>query len=188
MVKTQAKSESDNEIPKTKAIEKTDEDKAARKLAKLEKKKEKAGDGEETYLPPPESVFTAEDGPSKSVWAKFLVPGKGALQTNEQDEDGYVSFVLASKRYITGDSIVFKFANPGLTFGIGIGQHVRFKAAIDGETVTRKYTPISDVLQRGTVDFVIKIYRCNEHPGFPHGGLMTQYLEKLKVGDSVLMS
>ena len=120
---------------------------------------------------------------------KFLVPdGKGALQINEQDEDGYVSFVLSSKRYITGDSCVFKFANPGQTLGIAIGQHVRFKADINGEVVTRKYTPISDVLQRGTIDFVIKFYRKNEHPDFPDGGLMTQYLETLKIGDTLLMS
>ena len=68
-----------------------------------------------------------------------------------------------------------------------IGQHVRFKAKIGGEDVTRKYTPISDVLQKSTVDFVIKIYRKNVHPKFPAGGAMTQYLEAMKVGDKMLM-
>ena len=82
----------------------------------------------------------------------------------------------------------FKFPDPKQTFGIAIGQHVRFKAKLNGEFVTRKYTPISDVLQKGSVDFVIKIYRRNVHPAFPDGGLMTQYLETLKVGDSLLMS
>ena len=35
----------------------------------------------------------------------------------------------------------------------------------------RKYTPISDINQEGTVDFVIKIYRA--HADFPEGGLMS---------------
>ena len=63
-----------------------------------------------------------------------------------------------------------------------------FKAEINGETVTREYTPFSDILQTGTVEFVIKFYRRDEHPKFPNGGLMTQYLEALMVGDSIKMS
>ncbi len=53
--------------------------------------------------------------------------------------------------------------------------------------VCRKYTPISTVNNSGYVDFVIKIYRKGIHPKFPDGGLMTQYLESLKNGDTMLM-
>ena len=35
---------------------------------------------------------------------------------------------------------------------------------------------------------MIKIYRKNVHPKFPEGGLMTQYLEGLSLGESVRMS
>jgi Oxidoreductase FAD-binding domain len=47
----------------------------------------------------------------------------------------------------------------GKTSGIELGGCVAFVATIDGESVSRKYTPISDINQRGTVDFVIKVYR-----------------------------
>ncbi|TNV76881.1 hypothetical protein FGO68_gene11560 [Halteria grandinella] len=56
-----------------------------------------------------------------------------------------------------------------------------------GEEVERKYTPVSSVRNNGTVDFVIKIYRKNVHPRFPEGGIMTQYLESLEAGQSLLM-
>lgn len=68
-----------------------------------------------------------------------------------------------------------------------MGNHVIFSVKIDGEEITRKYTPISDVQNTGFVDFVIKIYRKNVHPKFPEGGKMTQYLETLNPGQSILM-
>ena len=74
------------------------------------------------------------------------------------------------------DSFIYRFTfgdDPTMTFGLPPGGHVIFVAMIDGEEVKRKYTPLSDVLQPGYVDFVIKIYRKNEHPGFPAGGKMT---------------
>jgi ferredoxin-NADP reductase len=56
---------------------------------------------------------------------------------------------------------------------------------IDGNVVTRKYTPVSHVNEKGVVAFVIKIYRkCAE---FPNGGKMSQALETLNVGDKVKM-
>ena len=42
--------------------------------------------------------------------------------------------------------------------------------------------------QTGTVDFVIKIYRPNEHPEFPDGGKLTPHFEKLQVGDKLSMA
>ena len=105
MGKTLEQSDSDAEIQKTKVITKEDSVKAAKLLAKYERRMaRKAARGEETNLPTP-----ASDGPKESELAKFLVPGKGALQTNDQDGDGYVNFVLKSKHYVTGDSCVFKF-------------------------------------------------------------------------------
>ena len=135
-------------------------------------------------------VFLPNDGPTKDAWGKFLVPADGGvLQTLKKDEDGYIGLLLAKKIKITDDTYIFKFSfpDPEATFGLPIGQHVRFKAKINGEEVTRKYTPIADVLQKSTVDFVIKIYRANVHPKFPAGGAMTQHLESLNVGDKLLM-
>lgn len=52
----------------------------------------------------------------------------------------------------------------------------------------RKYTPISDLRETGFVEFPIKIYRPNENPKFPDGGIMTPYLEQLPIGEKVKMS
>lgn len=82
---------------------------------------------------------------------------------------------------MTDDTFIFRFSfdNEESVFGLPIGKHVVFTAKMiePGETeeseVERKYTPISQVTQRGYIDFLIKIYRKNVHPKFPDGGLMT---------------
>ena len=134
--------------------------------------------------------FLPNDGPTKESWSNFVVPAEGGVLTNlKKDDEGYIGLLLAKKIKITDDTYIFKFSfpDPEATFGMPIGNHVRFKATVNGETITRKYTPISDVLQKSTVDFVIKIYRANVHPKFPAGGAMTQHLESLKVGDKLFM-
>lgn len=62
--------------------------------------------------------------------------------------------------------------------GLPIGQHITFKAKdADGKDIFKPYTPTTDDDTPGHVDFVIKIY--------PEGR-MTQYLEKLQVGQRLL--
>ena len=132
--------------------------------------------------------FNRKKGGSGPV---FAVPKEGgALQRLPQDEDGFISLVLTEKIQITHDTYIFRFSwpDPEMTFGLQIAGFVMFKANIDGKDEYRKYTPITDVSRKSFVDFVIKIYRANVHPKFPEGGKMTQYLEKLNVGDSMLMN
>lgn len=80
-----------------------------------------------------------------------------------------------------------------MEFGLHIGGHVFFYATVKNpengkvEEIARKYTPTSALHQKGYCEFVIKVYRKDEHPKFPHGGLMTQYLEKMPVGQSLKM-
>ena len=112
-----------------------------------------------------------------------------------KDQDGNISLRLAKKFLVTQDTYIFRFSftDPEYTFGLPVGQHVIFSATVptpekpQGDLVCRKYTPISTVNNSGYVDFVIKIYRKGIHPKFPDGGLMTQYLESLKNGDTMLM-
>ena len=59
---------------------------------------------------------------------------------------------------------------------------------LDGKQIKKPYSPISDVRQTGTVDFVLKIYRPNENPEFPNGGKLTPHFEKLQVGDKLDMA
>lgn len=77
-----------------------------------------------------------------------------------------------------------------MEFGLPLCGHVFFKAEIpnkegERETVIRKYTPISQVHEKGQIDFLIKAYHPTEQ--FPEGGRMSVYLDSLEVGDSMHM-
>jgi nitrate reductase (NAD(P)H) len=51
--------------------------------------------------------------------------------------------------------------------------------------VMRAYTPTSSDDELGYFELVVKIYKANEHPKFPLGGRMTQYLDRMAIGDSI---
>lgn len=72
----------------------------------------------------------------------------------------------------------FKLPDPRDVVGLPIGQHVAIKATIDGESVTRSYTPTSNNLDAGLLELVIKVY--------PDGQLTGKFFANLKVGDEVL--
>lgn len=108
----------------------------------------------------------------------FLVPAG----TSVFGQGFSISLPLVEKSLLNHDSYIFKFGLPeGKTFGVPLGAHVKFFAKINGVTCARSYTPISDVLQRETADFVIKVYRPTAE--FPQGGQMTLFLEQMKIGD-----
>jgi ferredoxin-NADP reductase len=69
--------------------------------------------------------------------------------------------------------------------GLPVGGHVFFHLNIDGNILSRKYTPVSKVNERGKIEFVIKIYR--KTPEFPLGGKFTSNLADLQIGDKVKM-
>lgn len=64
-----------------------------------------------------------------------------------------MSLKLAKKIKVTDDTYIFRYAfsDPDYFFGLPIGKHVIFSANIktsakpEGEIVSRKYTPISEV-------------------------------------------
>lgn len=57
------------------------------------------------------------------------------------------------------------------------------RANIDGEEVSRKYTPISSIHTKGKVEVLIKVYYKNEI--FPNGGKMSQYVDRLKLNETI---
>lgn len=69
--------------------------------------------------------------------------------------------------------------------GLPIGQHIHLIATINEENVIRAYTPVSSDENQGYVDLVIKVYARNVHPKFPNGGKMSQYVDALKIGDTI---
>lgn len=107
----------------------------------------------------------------------------------EKNEDDQFNLKLIKKDKMTHDTyyITLEFPDKEWTSGLWPGGHFIIHAKIGDKDVSKLYTPVSPVNQKGTVDFAIKIYRNNEQ--FPEGGIFTQHLENnINVGDNVLMS
>jgi len=92
-------------------------------------------------------------------------------------------FRLQAKTVLSRDSFLLDFAlpTPQHVLGLPTGKHLFLSAKIHGETVMRRYTPISSNYDVGCVKFVIKAYRPCER--FPEGGKMSQYVDALQIGD-----
>uniref|UniRef100_A0A8C6MXR1 NADH-cytochrome b5 reductase n=1 Tax=Mus spicilegus TaxID=10103 RepID=A0A8C6MXR1_MUSSI len=94
---------------------------------------------------------------------------------------------LIDKEVISPDTRRFRFAlpSPQHILGLPIGQHIYLSTRIDGNLVIRPYTPVSSDDDKGFVDLVVKVYFKDTHPKFPAGGKMSQYLENMKIGDTI---
>lgn len=94
---------------------------------------------------------------------------------------------LVSKTEISRDVRLFRFELPSSdqTLGLPVGKHVFLYANIDGKLCLRPYTPTSAVDEVGYFDLLIKVYFKGEHPKFPNGGLMSQYLDSLPINSSI---
>ncbi|PLB52885.1 hypothetical protein P170DRAFT_423692 [Aspergillus steynii IBT 23096] len=99
---------------------------------------------------------------------------RGFLQPKE-----YRTLPLVEKNLLAPNVYHFVFQLPRNTdvIGLPIGQHVAIKATIDGQSVSRSYTPTSNNLDLGRLELVIKCY--------PDGLLTGKYLTDLKLGDKV---
>ncbi|NXS43641.1 NB5R3 reductase, partial [Balaeniceps rex] len=88
---------------------------------------------------------------------------------------------------VSHDTRRFRFALPSIdhVLGLPVGQHIYLSARIDGALVVRPYTPVSSDDDKGFVDLVVKIYFRSVNPKFPDGGKMSQYLDSLKIGDTI---
>nr|ABP97095.1 nitrate reductase [Chlorella vulgaris] len=95
------------------------------------------------------------------------------------------SFKLIEKEALSHNTRRLRFAlqSPQHRFGLPVGKHVFLYAKVDGELVMRAYTPSSSDDQLGYFELVVKIYFANQHPRFPEGGKMSQYLEGMAIGD-----
>ncbi|XP_057311048.1 NADH-cytochrome b5 reductase 3-like [Hydractinia symbiolongicarpus] len=94
---------------------------------------------------------------------------------------------LVKKDIVSHDTRRFRFAlqTPQHILGLPIGKHMYLSARIDDKLVVRPYTPVTSDDEVGYFDLVIKVYLKNVHPKFPDGGKMSQYLEAMKIGDSI---
>ncbi|KAF5022865.1 hypothetical protein F66182_5098 [Fusarium sp. NRRL 66182] len=95
------------------------------------------------------------------------------------DATAYHGLGLAEKELIAPNvyRLVFSLPTPTTVLGLPTGQHVAIKAEIDGKSVNRSYTPISNNNDVGKLELVIKCY--------PDGLLTGRYLANLELGDQV---
>ncbi|XP_034382648.1 NADH-cytochrome b5 reductase 3 [Cyclopterus lumpus] len=104
-------------------------------------------------------------------------------------EDPLIKYALRllDKQIVSHDTRKFRFAlpSPEHILGLPIGQHIYLSARIDGKLVVRPYTPVSSDDDKGYVDLVVKIYFKDVNPKFPEGGKMSQYLESLRINDTI---
>jgi cytochrome-b5 reductase len=98
-----------------------------------------------------------------------------------QNPDTKYTFTLAHKENVSHDTRLFRFQLPSIKhiLGLPVGQHIYLTAHINDELVKRPYTPTTSDDNQGYFDLVIKIYPL---------GKMTQYLDKLSIGQTVDVS
>lgn len=108
------------------------------------------------------------------------------LKLLENPKEKY-SVALIEREDISHDTRRFRFSlpSPDHILGLPIGQHVYMSTTLNGKYISRSYTPITSDDDFGYVDFVIKVYFANVHPKFPEGGKLTQFLENMKIGDTI---
>ena len=124
------------------------------------------------------SIRKAEDIDKEDICTKTSRP----LALNPKKKR---PFKLQAKTVLSHDSFMLDFAlqSPEHVLGLPTGKHMFLSNEIAGETVMRRYTPISSNYDIGQVKFVIKAYRpCDR---FPVGGKFSQHLDNLKIGDTV---
>ena len=118
----------------------------------------------------------------------YFVPqaDKQTFKLVAKDANDWFELGLHDKVQITHDTykFVFKLPEEDQIIGLPVGGHVFFHfTTAEGEVISRKYTPISLVNEKGVVTFIIKLYMpCDE---FPKGGAMSQHLHAIAVGAKV---
>nr|ACI33240.1 NADH-cytochrome b5 reductase 3 [Salmo salar] len=119
------------------------------------------------------------------ILSLFLSKKKRAITL--EDPNIKYALKLIDKEIISHDTRKFRFAlrEKDCVLGLPIGQHIYLSAKPDGVLVVRPYTPVSSDDDVGFVDLVVKIYYKNVNPKFPEGGKMSQYLESIRIGDTI---
>jgi cytochrome-b5 reductase len=116
---------------------------------------------------------------------KDNVVGKGKevakgepVRTGVLDPSKFQKFALKERIELNHNTRLYRFALPNETdvLGLPIGQHMSFRAVIEGKEVYRPYTPTSSDDDLGHFDLVVKVY--------PQGK-MSQHLDHMKVGEVI---
>ena len=94
--------------------------------------------------------------------------------------DSPVAYTITEIAPITHDTKAFRFSLPENTaLDMLPGDHLHVHFDLDGEEITRPYTPASTPDDTGFFELIVKRYPT---------GIMSSYLHKRNVGESVMMS
>lgn len=117
------------------------------------------------------------------LFAKSQCPKKAL---DPADPNKKVALKLIERQELSHDTHLFRFGlqSPEHILGLPVGQHIALSYMdADGKEQGRPYTPTSSDVDKGHVDFVVKVYFPNER--FPEGGKVSQHIHSLKVGDTL---
>ncbi|KAJ5757141.1 Cytochrome b5 [Penicillium nucicola] len=94
------------------------------------------------------------------------------------DPRQFRSFPLTHKEVVSPNVYRLTFGLPSSEdiLGLPTGQHIALRATINGKSVSRSYTPVSNNTDLGRIELLIKIY--------PQGQ-MTKHLEQMQIGDTI---
>jgi len=122
-----------------------------------------------------------------AVAAKIFLDQKKKKKITLVEPNTKYALKLIDKVNLSHDTRRFRFELPSSEHVLGLptGQHIYLTARIDGQLIVRPYTPTSSDEDHVFMDLVVKVYFKNVHPKFPDGGKMSQYLENMKIGDTI---
>lgn len=108
------------------------------------------------------------------------------LQGNEEADR--VPLKLISKRQISKDTFVATYGfDKAKILGVPVGYHLSIYAKDEeGKELRHTYTPLSLTTTTGHVEILVKVYYPT--PEFPKGGALTQILDKVKLGEEIIVS
>ena len=138
-------------------------------------------------------------GTLDSASRKTLESGEPSLESNEPrpvflNSRVWNKALLHSKKTVSWDTRIFTFKLDHDTQSLGLptGQHlmIRLRDPVTREAIIRSYTPISETVQLGYVDILIKVYAdtpaTTDTPA-KIGGKMTKALDAIPTGHWVDM-
>ncbi|XP_064405322.1 cytochrome b5 reductase 4-like [Halichondria panicea] len=136
--------------------------------------------------------ITLKKHDSQELWTSIgtFSPGHLNLYLKHNRDTKYHPTTVEAITSITHDSKVFTLRVPaGSYLNVPTGHHLAVRAEVDGESITRSYTPIcsNEDLTRHTpahvegrsVQLMVKLYK---------DGKMSRYLSDLNIGDEVWLS
>lgn len=122
-----------------------------------------------------------------AFFAKYFLDSKKKKLVTLVDPNIKYALKLIEREEISHDTRRFRFALPSEKHVLGLptGQHIYLTCRVNGQLVVRPYTPTSSDEDHGYVDLVVKVYFKDVHPKFPDGGKMSQYLNDMKINETI---